>query len=130
MTHASVYGVSLLCFFAREQRTDKALLEISKFGIRILDRADNQVIKAIAMSLIHSWSPEPRSIVFVCTNGSMELYSIDLGTTQCNEILSCLQNIVSEVLRTRKERALNETEVCSLLSSLNRHVEQSPSWRC
>lgn len=120
MTHASVYGVSLLCFFARKQRTDKALLEISKFGIRILDRADNQVIKAIAMSLIHSWSPEPRSIVFVCTNGSMELYSIDLGTTQCNEILSCLQNIVSEVLRTRKERALNETEVCSLLSSLNR----------
>ena len=57
MTHASVYGVSLLCFFAREQRTDKALLEISKFGIRILDRADNQVIKAIAMSLIHSLSP-------------------------------------------------------------------------
>ncbi|UPQ98230.1 DUF4476 domain-containing protein [Chloropicon primus] len=102
------------------KRTDKALLEISKFGIRILDRSDNQVIKAIAMSLIHSWSPEARSIVFVCTNGNMDLYSIELSTTQCEEILSCLQQIVSQVLSTRKEQALNETEVIDLLSSLNK----------
>lgn len=74
------------------------------------------------MSLIHSWSPEPKSIIFICTNGNLDLYSIELGTTQCEEILSCLQNIVSQVLRNRKERALNETEVIDLLSTLNKQI--------
>ena len=99
------------------QRTSSAFLEISNWGIRLLDH-ERQVIKAIAMSLIHSWSPASKSIVFVCTNSNMELYSIELSTTQCDAILKCLQQIVKQVLTSRKERALSETEVIDLLSAM------------
>ena len=70
------------------------------------------------MSLIHSWSPASKSILFVCTNSNMELYSIELSTTQCDAILKCLQQIVKQVLTSRKERALSETEVIDLLSAM------------
>ena len=35
------------------KRTSSALLEISTYGIRLLNREDKQVIKAVPMSLIH-----------------------------------------------------------------------------
>ena len=104
------------------KRTSSAFLEISNFGIRLLNREDKQVIKAIPMSLIHSWSPEAKSIVFVCTSSNMDLYPIELATTQTEEILKTLHGIVSEVLLGRKENALNEEEVIGLLTSLNNKV--------
>ena len=43
-------------------------LEISRYGIRLLTRDDETTVKAVPLSLIHSWVPTKTSFRFFCTD--------------------------------------------------------------